>query len=97
VLDPDDPVTLRRLSDLRRSQPADATLRNLLGTLNAKLEICARLPVLAYEAEQEGHEQAAATFRELAAEERRALNLLLLSLKDHLDGLTHEMSTEVTR
>ena len=97
MLDPDDPVTLRRLSDLHRSQPADATLRNLLGTLNTKLELCARLPVLAYEADQEGHEQAAAAFRDLAAVERQVLNDLLLSLKRHLDRMTPEVTAESAR
>ena len=37
-----------RLSDLRRGQPADTTLRNLLGVLSAKLELCASLPVSSY-------------------------------------------------
>ena len=55
MLDPDDPVTLRRISDLHRSQPTDATLKNLLGALNAKLEFCARLPVLAFTAFPRSH------------------------------------------
>jgi hypothetical protein len=97
VLDPDDPVTLRRLSDLRRSYPADTTLRNLLGALSTKLEVCARLPVLAYEAEQDGHEQAAAAFRELANDERRGLDVLLSSLRLHLDGMAHEMPSKEAR
>ena len=94
MLDPDDPVTLRRISDLRRSQPTDATLRNLLGALNAKLEFCARLPVLAYEAEGEGHEDAAAAFRALATVERDSLDDLLASLRRHLDRVPREVSTE---
>jgi hypothetical protein len=88
VLDPDDPVTVQRLSDLGRAQPADETLRNLLGTLNTKLDLCARLPFLAYQADREGFEQAAATFRELAVMERRSLADLLTGLKSHLDRTT---------
>jgi hypothetical protein len=94
VLDPDDPVTLRRLSDLGRAQPTDETLRNLLGMLNAKLELCAQLPFIAYQADREGFEQAATAFRELAVAERKSLAELLRSLKTHLDhtepGVTSE-------
>ena len=54
--DPSDAT--RRLSDLRRAQPADATLKNLLGVLNAKLELCASLPVFEWEAGTEGYESA---------------------------------------
>ena len=85
MLDPDDPVTLQRLSDLDRVRPADETLRALLGTLNTKLDLCARLPFLAYQADREGYEDAAAMFREMAAQERRSLSGLLVGLKSHLD------------
>ena len=85
MLDPDDPATLRRISDSGRLKPADETLRNLLGTLNGKLELCARLPFLAYEADREGHEHAAAAFRQLAATERRSLDELLSGLRLHLE------------
>jgi len=85
VLDPDDPVTLRRLSDLRAAQPTDETLKGLLGTLSTKLELCARLPFLAYQAEQEGFGDAAAAFRALALSERRTIAELVASLRAHLD------------
>jgi hypothetical protein len=85
VLDPDDPVTLRRLSDLQAAQPTDETLKGLLGTLNTKLELCARLPFLAYQADQEGFRDAAETFRALAVAERRSLTELVASLRSHLD------------
>jgi hypothetical protein len=85
VLDPDDPVTLRRLSDLRAAQPADETLKGLLSTLSTKLELCARLPFLAYQADQEGFGDAAAAFRALAISERRSLGELVASLRAHLD------------
>ena len=94
MLDPDDPVTVRRLSDLARAQPADETLRNLLGTLNTKLDLCSRLPFLAYQADREGFEQAAATFRELAVMERRSLTDLLTSLRTHLDHTEAGVSSE---
>jgi hypothetical protein len=85
VLDPDDPVTLRRLSDLRAAQPTDETLKGLLATLSTKLELCARLPFLAYQADQEGFRDAAAAFRALAISERRSLADLVASLRAHLD------------
>jgi hypothetical protein len=97
VLDPDDPVTVRRLSDLGRAQPVDETLRNLLVTLNAKLDLCARLPFLAYQADREGFEHAATTFRELAVMERRALADLLSSLRSHLDRTEAGVSSDGTR
>lgn len=97
MLDPDDPVTLQRLSDLRRSQPADATLANLLATLSGKLELCARLPVLAYEADREGHVGTAAAFRALADSERRSLEALLDSLRRHLEIARSGVPTEAER
>jgi hypothetical protein len=75
----------RRLTDLRRAQPADATLRNLLGVLNAKLELCASLPVFEWEAGSEGHEDCAAAFRHLAEAERQSCSEILDRLRAHLD------------
>jgi hypothetical protein len=75
----------RRLTDLRRAQPTDATLRNLLGVLSAKLELCASLPVYEWEAGTEGHEHCAAAFRHLAEEERRSCNEVLDQLREHLE------------
>jgi hypothetical protein len=75
----------RRLTDLRRAQPTDATLRNLLGVLSAKLELCASLPVYEWEAGSEGHEDCAAAFRMLAAAERESCNEVLNRLREHLD------------
>jgi hypothetical protein len=96
VLDQDDPVTLQRLSDLDRVRPASETLRALLGTLNTKLDLCARLPFLAYQADREGFGDAAAAFRELALTERRSLEGLLATLKSHLDVSQEPASREPT-
>ena len=94
MLDPDDPVTLRRLSDLRRAQPTDETLKALLGTLSTKLELCGRLPFLAYQADQEGFEDAATAFRALAIAERRSLDGLIASLKYHLERTAVRVGSE---
>lgn len=93
MLDPDDPVTVQRLSDLDRVRPANETLRALLGTLTTKIDLCTRLPYLAYQAEREGFEDAAAAFRAMALDERRSLSGLLAALKSHLD-VTHEAWSE---
>ena len=85
MLQPDDSAAARRLSDLRRAQPADATLQNLLRLLSTKLELCARLPVFEYEAGNDGHARCAAAFRDLADVERQSFNELLVCLRDHLD------------
>ena len=96
MLDPDDPVTVQRLSDLDRARPADETLRALLGTLTTKIDLCARLPYFAYQADREGFDDAAAAFREMAVDERRSLSGLLAVLQSHLE-VTHEpLSKEPT-
>ena len=96
MIDPDDPVTLQRLSDLERVRPADETLRALLGTLTTKLDLCAQLPFLAYQADREGFEDAAASFRAMAEQERRSLADLLRALKCHLDLTQEAVSQERT-
>jgi len=94
VLDPDDPATtLQSLSDLERLRPGSETLRALLGTLNTKFDLCARLPFLAYQAEREGFSDAATTFREMAQDERRSLAGLLETLRCHLD-VTQELASK---
>jgi hypothetical protein len=85
--DPSDAT--RRLGDLRRSQPADVTLKNLLGVLNAKLELCASLPVYEWEAGSEGYEECAAVFRRLAEAERRSCTDVIDRLREHLEQRAH--------
>lgn len=74
-----------RLSNLRRAQADDPTLKNLLGILTTKLELCSRLPVLEWEAAHEGDANCAATFRRLAEEERRSCSDVIDCLQKHLD------------
>jgi hypothetical protein len=73
------------LADLRRAQPADGALRNLLGILTAKLELFASLPVFEYEAATEGNDAFAAAFRRLAEQERRSFDELIACLRTHLN------------
>jgi hypothetical protein len=76
---------LRRLADLRRAQPADVTLRNLLGVASAKLDLCASLPVLEWEARNEGNDSCATAFHALAEVERRSCSGVLDELRNHLE------------
>jgi rubrerythrin len=78
-------MTARRLNELRRAHPADATLQNLLAVLGAKLDLSARLPVFEYEAASEGHEDCAKAFEVLAHAERSNVNELLKILQAHID------------
>jgi hypothetical protein len=85
VIQPEERSAARRISELRRAQPGDPTLKNLLGILSAKHELCARLPILEYEAGSQGHATAADAFRRLAESERRSYDEVLTCLRRHLD------------
>jgi hypothetical protein len=85
VLHHDEPSPARRLSDLRKGQPASPTLQNLLGILSAKLDLCARLPIYEYEAASQGHETCTIAFRRLAEVERESCNEMLQCLRDHIE------------
>jgi hypothetical protein len=77
---------IRSLSELRRSgRYADPTLLNLVGLLQSKLELRARLPVLAHEADTEGHEGSARLFRSISVIEDQHITDLLETLRDHVD------------
>jgi rubrerythrin len=75
-----------RLSDIRTSGPADRTLQNLLSLLNSKLELSAKLPILAYEAESEGHAGCAMVFHSIALSEEAQIFELFGALREQLDG-----------
>jgi hypothetical protein len=85
VLHPDESRAARRLSDLRKAQPGDPTLQNLLGVLSAKVDLCARLPIFEYEASSQGHEACVRMFRRLAETERRSFEEILACLREHID------------
>ena len=82
---PRETLTARRLNELRRAHPADATLQNLLVVLGAKLDISSRLLVFGYEAAAEGHKDCARAFEVLADAERGHVNELLKILRTHVD------------
>ncbi len=82
---PDSRDATRRISDLRRAQHADATLKNLLGVLSAKLDLCASLPVFEFEADTEGYPECAAAFHDLAEAERRSCTHVLEQLRAMLE------------
>jgi hypothetical protein len=75
----------RRLAELRRAYPSDSTLENLLSVLRAELDLCARLPVFAYEATTDGHDECASLLRAIADSERANVELVLTTLQRHLE------------
>jgi hypothetical protein len=77
---------VQRLAELRRAQPQDATLQNLLALLNAKLDLSTRLPIFEYEAESEGFSDTAEFLSALCSAERESLQAILASLRAHIDG-----------
>ena len=81
----EDTISLR-LGELRATQPADATLRNLISVLQTKLETSARLPVLVFEAETAGDHECAELFRSLVVSERQQIAALLEGLRTRIDA-----------
>jgi hypothetical protein len=94
---PEESNSLRRLSDLRRAAPADATFQNLLAVMTEKLDLCARLPIYEYEAGSEGHEHSARTFHALADAERQSFQELVACLQEHMleTGIARDASDGV--
>jgi hypothetical protein len=86
--DADEASPSRRLADLRRAQPVDSTLQNLLALLTTKLDLCARLPVFEWEAESEGHDGCATALRAFAEAERRSCHDVIDCLRLHLEQTT---------
>ena len=82
----EEPIDAPLLTELRRSQPGDSTLQNLLQVMSGKLELCGRLPIYEYEAGVEGHRACAAAFHELAEIERKSFDALAACLRSHLEG-----------
>jgi hypothetical protein len=93
----DSSSTPRRLSDLTAALPADRTLQNLLGLMSSKLELSTRLPIFEYEAANEGHEDCAAAFREMAEVERRGFADLVRCLRNHLDATAARLESREQR
>lgn len=89
-------TTVKRLAELRRAQPHDATLQNLLAVLTAKLDLSARLPVFEYEAESEGFADTASFMSALASSERESLEDILACLRSHIDRTSERFSSRVT-
>ena len=84
----------RRLTELQLAYPADASLRNLLGVLTTKLELCSRLPVYAWEAGHDGHDELAGSFQRLAEAERVSTGLILDELRSLLQDWAQPTEVE---
>lgn len=87
---------ITRLTELKAAQPADATLRNLVDVLQAKLQLSARLPLLVLEAEQDGDDAGARVFRSLVTQERNQITALLDGLRLHLDAMHKDVLATLT-
>ena len=87
--------SVKRLAELRRAHPHDATLQNLLAVLTAKLDLSARLPVFEFEAESEGYSDTASFMSALASAERESLEDILACLRHHLDQTSERFSSRV--
>ena len=85
-----------RLNELRRAHPYDSTLQNLLAVLTTKLDLCARLPVYEFEADNAGLADAASFFSALASAERESVYELGQSLRVHLDRANGRFPAQAT-
>lgn len=85
-----------RLNELRRAHPYDVTLQNLLAVLTTKLDLCARLPVYEFEADNGGLADAASYFSALASAERENVYELAQSLRVHLDRASSHSTSQAT-
>jgi hypothetical protein len=74
---------VRSIHDLHAAGAGDTTLKNLVDVLSTLLELSARLPVLAYEAERERHQGCADLFDAIASAERSHVDLLLAAVRRH--------------
>ena len=93
----EEPIDAPLLTELRRSQPGDSTLQNLLQVMSGKLELCGRLPIYEYEAGLEGHRACAAAFHELAEIERKSFDALVVCLRGHLEGTRSRRPASASR
>lgn len=76
-----------RFSDIRRTAAVDLTLHNLVQVVEQKLDLAARLPVIAYQADADGHAACADLLRRMAEEEERQVLQLLGALRERLDAV----------
>jgi hypothetical protein len=74
-----------RLHELRSAHACDATLQNLIAVLATRLDLCAKLAIYEYEADNEGFADSASFFSAVASAERESVRELVQSLRHHLD------------
>jgi len=85
------------IGELRRRQPADETMRNLLELTREKLDLCARLPVFELEAANEGHATTARLFNELADVERASFDALKARLLAEIDESSRHIGEDPSK
>lgn len=77
---------LERVSEIR-SAPAPATLQALIEIVHYKLEINARLRIVAYEARSAGNAADAELFSDTARAEQEQIVELLAAIRRHLNAM----------
>jgi hypothetical protein len=82
---------IRRLSELQATQASDQTLRNLIDVLRDILDLGARIPMMVFEAQQEGNDDVASLFRSLLTSQNRDKAAVLDAVKALVDTREHAM------
>jgi hypothetical protein len=77
---------IRSIEDLHSASLVDSTMANLVAVLKEKIDLSARLPLYAYQADEAGHLETLGLFRELANLERQTIERLITGLSAYLDG-----------
>lgn len=77
---------LERVSEIRAA-PAPITLQALIEIVHYKLEINARLRIVAYEARSAGYAEDAELFSATAKSEQEQIVELLAAIRRHLNGM----------
>jgi rubrerythrin len=73
------------LEQIRTEQPVKNTVHNLVQCLSTKLDSAARYGLYQDDARQDGMDDCAEVFANLAARDRECIEELLRCLRDHID------------
>jgi rubrerythrin len=73
------------IEQIRTEQPVKNTVHNLVQTLSTKLDSAARYGLYRDDARQDGMEDCAEVFANLAARDGESIEELLRCLRDHID------------
>jgi hypothetical protein len=86
-----------RLAELRSAHACNATLQNLIAVLATRLDLCAKLAIYEFEADNEGFANSASFFSAVASAERESVRELVEALRVHLDQANGAVPTPANR